>query len=89
MLTRIEIDGFKTFQDFAIDLLPFTVVLGSNAAGKSNLFDATGCCRSWPRGMWIFDVRFGDCRSFPDPGVCLYASFDLRASDGRAPHTSG
>lgn len=40
MLTRIEIDGFKTFEDFAIDLLPFTVVLGSNAAGKSNLFDA-------------------------------------------------
>lgn len=40
MLTRIEIDGFKTFEGFAIDLLPFTVVLGTNAAGKSNLFDA-------------------------------------------------
>jgi predicted ATPase len=40
MLTRIEIDGFKSFENLAIDLLPFTVVLGSNAAGKSNLFDA-------------------------------------------------
>jgi predicted ATPase len=40
MLTRIEIDGFKTFRDFALDIPPFLVVLGKNAAGKSNLFDA-------------------------------------------------
>lgn len=40
MLTRIEIDGFKTFRDFSVDLLPFQVILGPNAAGKSNLFDA-------------------------------------------------
>ncbi|WP_213454191.1 AAA family ATPase [Rhizomonospora bruguierae] len=40
MLTRIEIDGFKTFRDFALDVPPFLVVLGRNAAGKSNLFDA-------------------------------------------------
>ena len=40
MLTRLEIDGFKTFEDFAVDLYPFTVVLGTNASGKSNLFDA-------------------------------------------------
>lgn len=40
MLTRLEIDGFKTFENLTIDFLPFTVVLGSNAAGKSNLFDA-------------------------------------------------
>ena len=40
MLTRIEIDGFKTFQGFALDVPPFLVVLGRNASGKSNLFDA-------------------------------------------------
>lgn len=40
MLTRIEIDGFKSFEDFSVDLAPFVVILGSNAAGKSNLFDA-------------------------------------------------
>ena len=40
MLTRIEIDGFKTFEKFELDLAPFTVILGNNAAGKSNLFDA-------------------------------------------------
>jgi len=40
MLTRIEIDGFKTFEDFKLDLDPFVVILGPNASGKSNLFDA-------------------------------------------------
>lgn len=40
MLTRIEIDGFKTFEDFALDLNPFLVIVGPNATGKSNLFDA-------------------------------------------------
>ncbi|WP_125255600.1 AAA family ATPase [Brevundimonas fluminis] len=40
MLTRIEIDGFKTFEDFALDLQPFSAVVGPNASGKSNLFDA-------------------------------------------------
>lgn len=40
MLTRIEIDGFKSFEDFSVDLAPFVAILGTNAAGKSNLFDA-------------------------------------------------
>lgn len=40
MLTRLEIDGFKTFENLDITFSPFTVILGSNAAGKSNLFDA-------------------------------------------------
>lgn len=39
MLTRLEVDGFKTFENFCVDFLPFTAILGSNAAGKSNLFD--------------------------------------------------
>jgi predicted ATPase len=40
MLTRIEIDGFKTFEQFSLDLEPLTAVVGPNASGKSNLFDA-------------------------------------------------
>jgi predicted ATPase len=40
MLTRIEIDGFKTFDNFGLDLRPLTAVVGPNASGKSNLFDA-------------------------------------------------
>ncbi len=40
MITRIEIDGFKTFENFSLDLRPFTTIVGPNASGKSNLFDA-------------------------------------------------
>lgn len=40
MLTRIEIDGFKTFRNFALDLEPFQAIVGPNGVGKSNLFDA-------------------------------------------------
>ncbi len=40
MLTKIEIDGFKTFQNFVLDLGPFRVIVGVNGTGKSNLFDA-------------------------------------------------
>ena len=40
MITQIEIDGFKTFKDFKVELAPFQVIVGSNGSGKSNLFDA-------------------------------------------------
>lgn len=40
MITRIEIDGFKSFKNFSMEFTPFTVIAGINASGKSNLFDA-------------------------------------------------
>jgi predicted ATPase len=40
MITRIEIDGFKSLRDFAMDLEPFTVLVGPNSAGKSNVLEA-------------------------------------------------
>jgi predicted ATPase len=40
MLTRIEIDGFKSFENFGLNLNPLTAIVGPNASGKSNLFDA-------------------------------------------------
>lgn len=40
MITKIEISGFKSFHDFQMEFTPFTVIAGTNASGKSNLFDA-------------------------------------------------
>lgn len=40
MITKIEIDGFKSFSDFKMEFSPLTVIAGTNASGKSNLFDA-------------------------------------------------
>ncbi len=42
MITRLEIDGFKSLRDFAVDLEPFTVFIGPNSAGKSNILEAVG-----------------------------------------------
>jgi predicted ATPase len=40
MITKLEINGFKTFENFKITLSPFVVIAGANGSGKSNLFDA-------------------------------------------------
>jgi predicted ATPase len=40
MITYIEINGFKSFQNFEMEFTPLTVIAGANASGKSNLFDA-------------------------------------------------
>jgi len=48
MITRIEIDGFKTFRNFSLELAPLQVIVGLNGAGKSNLFDACTCWPNWP-----------------------------------------
>jgi predicted ATPase len=40
MITKIKISGFKTFNNFQMEFAPLTVIVGANASGKSNLFDA-------------------------------------------------
>jgi AAA15 family ATPase/GTPase len=40
MITRLEVDGFKSLRNFAVDLEPLTVFVGPNSAGKSNILDA-------------------------------------------------
>lgn len=40
MITKIEINGFKSFFNFEMEFSPLTIIAGTNASGKSNLFDA-------------------------------------------------
>jgi predicted ATPase len=40
MLTRLRVRGFKNLEDVEVYFGPFTCIAGSNAVGKSNLFDA-------------------------------------------------
>ena len=40
MITYIRINGFKSFHNFEMEFTPLTIIAGTNAAGKSNLFDA-------------------------------------------------
>lgn len=36
MITKIEIDGYKSIKHLSIDLLPINILLGGNGVGKSN-----------------------------------------------------
>lgn len=40
MIRRIRINGFKSLQNFEVELNPLSVIFGPNAAGKSNFLDA-------------------------------------------------
>lgn len=40
MLTRLHVQGFKSLLDVEMDLAPLVVLMGPNAAGKSNLLEA-------------------------------------------------
>jgi predicted ATPase len=42
MIRRVRIQGYKSFRDIDIPLQSLTLILGPNASGKSNLFDALG-----------------------------------------------
>ena len=37
MITRIEIEGFKSLKNVKLDLGPVNLFVGTNASGKSNL----------------------------------------------------
>ncbi|MFJ9089430.1 AAA family ATPase [Streptomyces sp. NPDC102384] len=64
MITRIEIDGFKSFAGFRLDVPPVLVLLGPNGAGKSNLFDALRLVAAAVRGEADDAVR-SDARLAP------------------------
>ena len=40
MLTRLSVQGFKSLLDVDVELAPLVVLMGPNAAGKSNLLEA-------------------------------------------------
>ena len=40
MITRVYIDGYKSFKDFELEMKNLMVIFGPNASGKSNLLDA-------------------------------------------------
>ena len=40
MITSLRLKNFKNFADETLKLGPFTVIVGANASGKSNIRDA-------------------------------------------------
>lgn len=60
MLTRIEIDGFKSFLDFELDVPPFLALVGPNSSGKSNLLDALAFARTALMSRGLKNSHVGD-----------------------------
>jgi hypothetical protein len=56
MLTRLHLHDFKNFQSATLPLGPLTLLLGLNAAGKSNVRDALRFLHGVARGYTLADI---------------------------------
>lgn len=65
MLSRVRAVNFKSFVDSTFDLSPLTLILGSNAAGKSNFFDALRFLRYMGADISIRDAIEGHTAAAP------------------------
>lgn len=75
MITKIEISGFKSFSNFEMVFTPFTIIAGTNASGKSNLFDALRLLSS----LASFDLR--SAFSFPEQRGSIDELFSVYATN--------
>ena len=61
IIKKLRLERFKSFKDAEIELGPFTVLLGVNASGKSNIRDAFRFLHGILQGYELADV-FGEQR---------------------------
>lgn len=59
MLTSLHLQNFKNFADETLRLGPFTVIVGANASGKSNIRDALRFLHGVGRGYTLANVLGG------------------------------
>src|SRR5436190_18473460 len=63
MLTKLSLDHFKNFMKAELVLGPFTLLVGANASGKSNIRDAFRFLHGISRGYTLAEVigqRYGE-----------------------------
>ena len=56
MLTSLRLERFKNFKDAELTLGPFTVLIGANASGKSNIRDAFRFLHGIGRGYSLAEI---------------------------------
>jgi AAA15 family ATPase/GTPase len=59
MLTALHLINFKSFADANLRIGPFTIVVGTNASGKSNLRDAFRFLHGIGRGYTLAEIIGG------------------------------
>lgn len=65
MLRRFAVRGFKSLRNIDIEMPPFSVFLGANSAGKSNLLDAIQVFSRIGSSRTLGEAMNGDLRGFP------------------------
>ena len=63
MITSIRLVNFKNFADETLRVGPFTVIVGANASGKSNIRDAFRFLKGIGRGYTVAEIiggKYGD-----------------------------
>jgi len=56
MISSMQLDNFKNFRDATLQLGPLTVIVGTNASGKSNLRDAFRFVHGISRGYTLAEI---------------------------------
>ena len=56
MIKRLHLGSFKNFTDASLDVGPLTLLVGTNAAGKSNVRDAFRVLHGIARRYTLADV---------------------------------
>ncbi len=56
MITRLELKNFKSFKHAELELGNFTLLIGANASGKSNIRDAFRILQGIGRGYSLADI---------------------------------
>lgn len=65
MLKKLSIRGFKSLADVTVELPPFTVLFGPNAAGKSNFLDAVQALSRVGTSRTLSDALAEPIRGYP------------------------
>ena len=66
MIKSVRMVNFKNFADETLRLGPFTVIVGANASGKSNIRDAFRFLHGIGRGYTLAEILGGQVRSRGD-----------------------
>ena len=59
MITSLRLKDFKNFADETLHAGPFTLIVGANASGKSNIRDAFRFLHGIGRGYWLAEIVGG------------------------------
>ena len=79
MITSIRMVNFKNFVDETLRLGPFTVVVGTNASGKSNIRDAFRILHGIGRGYTLMEVVGGKWGRAVNANGLRYVALPMRS----------